>query len=253
MMAEADSGADQNARIDALVSVALEAARPVVGLLALGEDRVVAGEIGTLLANRDIEVLTTRVSMPSTLTLEGFGTMGEAFRRGGASLSRRCSLVAVACASAAVAIGPAQLSEIVEEGLPGTEAVEPISAYLESLTERSVKRIALVTPYAPDTHQALAGLLKERGMAVAAGFRLRVPPRHVPSDVASASIYEAVSQAELGDVDALVISCTALSTAHLLDDLEAYLGIPVVTTNRALAESITRRLVHSTPQDRTRP
>jgi maleate isomerase len=243
-MAEADSGGGRETQINSAVSVAVETARPVVGLLALGEDRVVAGEIGAFFANGNIEVLSTRVGMPSTLTLEGFRSMGEAFRRGAASLSGRCSLVAVACASAAVAIGPARLSEIVEGGLPGTEAVEPITAYLESLTERSAKRIALVTPYAPDTHRALAGLLQARGIAVATGFRLRVPAGHVPSDVAPASIYEAVSRAELGNVDCLVISCTALSTASLLDDLEAYLGIPVVTTNRALAESITRRLVH---------
>jgi len=39
-----------------------------------------------------------------------------------------------------------------------------------------------------------------------------------------------------------VISCTALPTADLVDEMQAFLEIPVITTNRALAESITRRL-----------
>lgn len=253
MMTEASSGSRREAQIDASVSAVVETARPAVGLLALGEDRVVVGEIGAFLAKEDIEVLSTRVGMPTTLTLEGFATMGEAFRRGATSLSRRCLLMAVACVSAAVAIGPARLREIVEGGLPGAAAVEPITAYLESLTERSAKRIALVTPYAPDTHRTLAGVFQESGIAVTAGLRLQVPVGHVPSDVAPASIHEAISRAKLGNVDALVISCTALSTAHLLDDLEAHLGIPVVTTNRALAESLMRRLKQSSRQDLTAP
>ncbi len=243
-MAKTHLGDGRTADIDSVVSVGVEAARPVIGLLALSEDRVVAGEIGTFLANRDIEMLATRVGMPPALTLDGFGHMGEAFRRGAASLSTRCSLVAVACASAAVAIGPARLTEIVEGSLPGATAVEPISASVESLTERSVERIALVTPYASETHQALAGLLEKGRITVAADLRLRVPTGYVPSDVAPASIYEAIDGAEFGNVEALVISCTALSTAQLLEDLEAHLRIPVVTTNRALAESVTRRLEH---------
>ena len=97
-MAKTHLGDGRTADIDSVVSVGVEAARPVIGLLALSEDRVVAGEIGTFLASRDIETLVTRVGMPSTLTLDGFGLMGEAFRRGAAMLSRRCSLVAVACA-----------------------------------------------------------------------------------------------------------------------------------------------------------
>lgn len=252
-MAKNDLDPDRDAQINSAVPVAVESGRPVVGLLALSEDRVAVGEISASLANGGIEVLASRVGMPSALTLEGFANMGEAFCRGAASLSDRCSLVAVACASAAVAIGPAQLREMVETGLPGSEAIEPIAAYMESLKERSAKRIALVTPYARDTHSALAGLLAEQGIAVVSGFRLRVPPGYLPSDVVPASIYEAVSRAKLGDIEALVVSCTALSTAGLLDDLQAYLGMPVVTTNRALTESITRRLASLSPQDRTSP
>lgn len=250
-MGETDPGSCRDEQIISAVPVEVDTARPVVGLLALSEDRVVVGEIGAFLANSNIEVSATRVGMPTALTLAGFGRMGEAFRRGAESLSRRCSLVAVACATVALAIGPTRLKGIVEESLPGAEAVEPIAAYLEGLTERSVKRIALVTPYAPATHKALVELLQGRGITVAENLRLRVPTGHVPSDVVPASIYDVVSRAKLGNVEALVISCTALSTAHLLDNLEAYLGIPVLTTNRVLAESITRRRTNPSQQDHT--
>lgn len=221
-----------------VIPVQVEAARPLVGVLALSEDRVVVGELSAFLSGADVEIVAMRVGMPEAFTLDGYRKMGEAFRSGAASLSRRCSMVAVACASAAVAIGPAQLTGLVHESLPGIAAVEPISAYVDSLADRSVKRIALVTPYAAGTHEALSELLEAQGIAVAASLRLQVPTGHVPSDVAADSILEAVKQARLKDAGALVISCTALPTADLLEGLEEHLGMPVVTTNRALAESI---------------
>jgi len=51
--------------------------------------------------------------MPVPLTLDGFLDRGEAFQGGAASLADRCSLMAVACASVSVAMGPARLVEIV--------------------------------------------------------------------------------------------------------------------------------------------
>jgi maleate isomerase len=229
-------------QISSTVSVAVGTARPMVGLLGLGEDRVVVGEMGAYLSGEGVEVVASRVGMPVAFTLDGFRSMDEAFLRGAKSLSRRCALVAVACASAAVAIGPARFSEMVKEGIPEAEVVEPITAYLESLDDRSVKRIALVTPYAIETHAALSELFEERGVTVSSGLRLQVPEGHVPSDVAPASILDAVRHADHGEVEGIVLSCTALPTAHLLDDLEADLQIPVVSTNLALSESITRRL-----------
>jgi maleate isomerase len=241
-MAVAAQDSSRDTRTRAVVAVEVEARHPPVGVLALGEDRVVSQEIRAFLSDVGVEVLTTRVGMPATFTLEGFGAMGEAFRRGAASLSQRCSVVAVACASAAVAVGPARLRKLVAEGLSGAEVVEPITAYLESLEARSVKRIGLVTPYAAETHGALVELLAERGLTVGGGLRLRVPAGHAPSDVSPASIGAAVRGADHRGVEALVISCTALPTVQLLDDMESQLEIPVVTTNRALSESILRRL-----------
>ena len=210
-----------------------------VGLLSLDEDRFAASEIRAFLVGGGVEVLDTRVGMPASLTLDGFLDMDAAFQGGAALLADRCSLMAVACASVSVAMGPALLTEIVGEGLRGAEVIEPIAAYVDSLTNRSASRVALLTPYAAGTHRALSLLLQEKGITVVADVRLRVPGRQVPSDVAPMSIIEAVNQADLGNAEALLISCTALSTMDLLDGLESQLGVPVVTTNRALAESIT--------------
>ncbi len=231
--------------VDVGVEASVPRRRTIVGLLALAEDRAVDAEVRGFLASEDVDVQSSRVGMPVSLTLDGFREMETAFSRGASFLSRRCHVVAVGCASAAVALGPDRLIQLVEAALPGVRVVEPIGAYLASLANRSAERIGLMTPYREETNRALTHLFQERGIEVAVGLRLRTPPGAVPSDVSPASIVDAVHRADLSGVEALVISCTALRTAGLLTELEAQLGIPVVTTNRALADALLHSLAES--------
>jgi len=228
---------NHSAVYDPVVSVAAESTTPLVGIVELAEDRVAFEEIRGFLTDENVEVLSTRVPMPASLTLAGFAAIGQSFHQGAKSLPVRCDVAVVACASASLAIGPARLKEIIAEARPAAHIVEPIGAYERSLAARSVRRIALVTPYAAETHVALAGMLEEQGLNVASGLRLRLPEGRALSDVAAVSLLEALREASFGDVDAVLISCTALGTARLLTTLETHLGVPVLSTNLALSES----------------
>ena len=78
MSTETDSDRADPRQSDTAVSVDLETSPRSVGLLALDADRVVVDEIIAFLADGDVELLSTRVGMPGSFTLDGFLGMGEA-------------------------------------------------------------------------------------------------------------------------------------------------------------------------------
>ena len=210
--------------------------RPLVGLLALAEDRAVEQEMREFVGP-DLAVHTSRLPRPNTFSLAGFRQMAEAFRTGSHGLSRSCQVIAIGCASASIALGPDAMAELVWSVHPGTATVDPVSACLDRLADIGAGRVGILTPYATETNTALVRLLQGRGVGVTSGVRLRLPHGFLPSRVPSASIEAAIAELELSGAEAFVIFCTALHTARLLDGLEARLGLPVVTTNSALAAS----------------
>lgn len=183
----------------------------------------------------DLAVHTSRLPMPESLTLTGFRQMAEAFRDGSRSLSDSCEVIAVGCASATIAIGPEEIAGLVRSVHPATAVIDPLTACLDRLAEFGSGRVGILTPYAAETNYALVELLHEHGIQATAGVRLRLPSGSLPAHVPAVTIETAITEADLSDVEAVVIFCTALHTASLTDGLEARLGLPVISTNRALA------------------
>lgn len=208
--------------------------RALIGLLALAEDRAVDQEMRTFVGS-DLVIHTSRLPMPDTFSLTGFRQMAEAFRRGSRSLPSSCEVIAIGCASATIALGLKEITRLVRSVHPETSVIDPVSACLDRLADVGAERVGILTPYASETNGALVGLLQEGGVDVAAGVRLRLPPGSFPAHVPPATVESAIVEADLSGVDALVIFCTALHTVALLDNLEAQLGLPVITTNKALA------------------
>lgn len=149
--------------------------------------------------------------------------------------------------------------------IPAMATADAILAALEALgdarTESMTRttRILLVTPYIEPVHQREIEYLTASGFHVTGGGCMgvatnaemaRIPPEAIADRVLAeargveASLLDGGPQAgtHLVGADVCFISCTAIRSAGLIAPLEAALGIPVITSNQALAWYALRRL-----------
>ncbi len=94
----------------------------------------------------------------------------------------------------------------------------------------------LVTPYIEPVHRREIDYLASNGLTVTGGSRLNVDTNTEMARIPPDAIADQVRTVALGSkADICFISCTAIRSAGLIADLEASLGMPVITSNQVLA------------------
>lgn len=125
----------------------------------------------------------------------------------------------------------ARMSEV--SGAPATTAADGITSGLHAL---GVTRLGVVSPYKKEINDHCEQYLAKSGFRVMS--MVGSPPPGPAGAVPIEDIARMAASAAGGDVEAVLISCTALRTMTVLEELEASLGVPVVSSNSATLWSI---------------
>ncbi len=229
-MNDYDSGAERPIRLGLIVPSSNTTAEP--------EFREFAPEGTTVHA--------ARMALES-VTVDELDEMSHDAVRGGELLGHAdVDAVAYACTTGSLLHGPGFYAELEAEigeaaGVPAIATARSVCRALEAL---GAERIAVVTPYTADLDA------KEREFLEAAGFEVvAIEGRGIeanteigaldPSDAreqvlaVAADLEGAVDGALDTSVDAVFVSCTNYRSLDAVAELEAELGVPVVTSNGA--------------------
>ncbi|MBT3351369.1 MAG: maleate cis-trans isomerase [Nitrospinaceae bacterium] len=122
-----------------------------------------------------------------------------------------------------------EISEIIEQktNVPATTTT---TAIIQALREMDVSRLALASPYRQELNDRLIQFLDGYGFEVTRerGLNIRGASFLPPEEV------EALArEVDTPDADAILISCTNIRSLEVIDQLEADLGKPVLTSNAA--------------------
>ncbi len=122
------------------------------------------------------------------------------------------------------------------ESLTGKPASTEPTLEMEALTALSLKRIAIVSPYADERKQHIKSFFEYSGFEVAMikglGITKNVDIAQLRFNASYLLACEAFSAAK-GAVDGILLTCPRWPTVSCIDPLEKELGIPVVTTAQA--------------------
>ncbi|MGH8872713.1 MAG: maleate cis-trans isomerase family protein [Acidimicrobiia bacterium] len=214
--------------------------QPLIGLIALNRDQVVEEDMHTLLGSTGT-VLTTRIPLESVGSVAALGALEKHLAAASALLpAGPDDVVAFACTSGVAVIGSDTIEQRVTEGRPGARVANPLEGIRLGMEALSAKRAALVTPYGPEVTGRIVEWLEEHGITIIAETRLDGPYRHY-ADIPPHTIGEVAIEMGHG-AEAILIACTDLRAISVIDEVEAAIGIPVLTSNQALAWSICREL-----------
>lgn len=215
----------------------LTAGRPTqVGLIVLQADETIELDFRRLFP-LDVELFVTRVPSGEEVTPETLAAMEDLLAEAAALFPRsaRFSAVGYACTSGSAQIGAGRVAELVRSVTETAVVTNPLSALVAACRALGTTRLGLLSPYVADVSDRLREALRAEGIEtpVFGSFEVAEEARVVRIDADSIRA-AASSLAKQGGIDGLFLSCTNLRTLDLIPDLEASLGMPVLSSNQVL-------------------
>ncbi|MBR9651589.1 maleate cis-trans isomerase family protein [Thalassovita aquimarina] len=209
-----------------------------LGLIVLQVDETIEQDFRRLLPGREVALYVTRIPSGADLTPDTIAQM-ERDLPGAAGLlppAARFDAVGYACTSGTTLIGADRVEALVHRSCTTTHVCNPLSAAQAALCHVGVRRIGLVSPYSASIAADLQRAFEAAGFAVPRAISFgeeveanvaRIDPRSI--DAAARAV------AAEGEIDAVFLSCTNLRTLDIVEGLEQELGLPVISSNLALA------------------
>ena len=214
-----------------------ETRAPQVGLIILQSDESIERDFRRMLPH-GLELMISRVASglevrPDTLeAMAGHLTGSAALFPDGA----RMAAVGYGCTSGAAQIGPGRVAELIRAGIATPEVTEPVSALIAACAHLGIGRLAILSPYIADVSARLRTVLAGAGVATTGFGSFNVAEEARVVRIAPKSIVEAgCAVAGMADCDGLFLSCTNLRTLDVIEEMEARLGMPVLSSNQVLA------------------
>lgn len=213
-------------------------ARARLGLIVLQVDETIEPEFRRFVDQAGVSLYHSRVPSAPEVTLQTLARMHTEIPAAVRLLpsSVDFDVVGYACTSGATVIGSENVAAAIRSVIPGVAASEPLSAAKAACRALGVGRLAFITPYAAEVSAAMRRNFEAEGIEIAGFGSFEQIEEAVVGRISPASTLDAILDVAGSDVcDAAFVSCTNLRAAGIIEEAEARLGKPVLSSNQVLA------------------
>ena len=143
-------------------------------------------------------------------------------------------VVCYACTSGSLVIGEERVLGELKRGAPNAVATSLISGVIRGLRALDARRIVVATPYLDEVNLRELEYLQQAGFDVLSICGLNLEKDSDMVRVAPDFLVEFALAQDHPDADAIFVSCGALRTLEVVQEIEARAGKPVVCSNQAM-------------------
>lgn len=218
------------------------ATRARLGVIVLHVDETLEYEFRTLLGLPGLALHHTRVPSGLDVTEETLAAMEREIPLAVSLLPTggTFDVVGYACTSGASVIGPANVAKAVESAYTDPSlapaVTDPLTAVRAACCALKVARLGFVSPYVAEVSATLRSSLEENGPTITGFGSFEESEERKVARITPESILEAILKVgRSSPCDAVFVSCTNVRTLEILERAEAALGVPVISSNQALA------------------
>ncbi len=215
------------------------AERARIGVIVLATDYTMEREWMSLMDIPGVAVYAARIKNDPQITPETLRAMEPRLTETADLILPGADLdvLAFGCTSASMAIGEQRVFELLEASKPGAKYTTPITAAFAAFRAFDAKRVAVLTPYRADVNRIVADYITTHGgvdVPVFGSFNEEMDDKVARID--PGSIKDGIQRLKaLSDVDAVFVSCTSVRLADVAAELESEIGLPVTSSNHAMA------------------
>lgn len=215
------------------------ASRARIALLVLATDFTIEHEWRTIMTGiPGVGLYETRILNDAQITPETLRAMEPRIAAAAGLIlpGSPIDVVAYGCTSAAMAIGEETVFERIREARPESKCTTPITAAFAAFRALGARRIGVLTPYRADVNAIVADYIRARGFEVPVFGSFNEQDDGKVSRISPGSIQEGIGAiVSRAPVDAVFVSCTSLRLAEAARRIEGAIGIPVTSSNHAMA------------------
>jgi maleate isomerase len=214
------------------------ARRAAIGLLVLATDQTMEYEFRRLVRQDGVALYESRLWNDATITPATLRAMRKRITPAAELILPGCRLdvVAFGCTSASMELGEEEIFRLIRKARPEVACTTPVTAAFAAFDALGAHRIGVLTPYSADVNAGVRAYLTRRGADVAAFATFDkqndVEAARIAPDSIAAGIEQLAGSTRL---DAIFVSCTSLRLTEIVADVEARIGIPVTSSDHALA------------------
>jgi maleate isomerase len=214
------------------------AARAAIGLVVLATDQTMEHEFRALIRLPGVAFYESRVLSDVDITLETLRAIGPRIAPSVELIlpGVKLDVVAFGCTSATMTLGEEAVFAEIRKARPEAACTTPVTAALAAFRTLRATGVGVLTPYAPEINKGLAAYFAARGAPITAMATFDRRDDREAARISDASIEAAADRlAATPGVDSIFVSCTSLRVAEAVEGLERRIGIPVTSSNHAMA------------------
>lgn len=214
-----------------------------LGLVVLQVDETIEQDFRRLFSHPDVALYISRIPSGTDLTPETIAQMAIDLPQAAALFppAARFDAIGYACTSGTTLIGADRVAQLVMGGADTRAVTNPLTASIAAFTALKVNTIAIVSPYITSVAIPIRDAFVAAGFDVPATISFGERTEANVARIDPASIRDAALEiGQTPGIQAVFLSCTNLRTLGTIAELEHRLGLPVVSSNQALAWHMAR-------------
>jgi len=212
--------------------------RATLGVIVLETDETLEPEFARMTNLAGVALYHSRIPMVSEIRPDTLMKMEAELPASARLLPQALNfdVIGFGCTSASTVIGSEKVARAMHSVFPNARVTDPLAAIIAAGQSLRALRLGFITPYVPEVSMRMRARLEQAGFEVVAFGSFEEEDDRVVARISEGSIMTAAEQvARTAPCAAIVISCTNLRCLRINPEIEARTGIPVISSNQALA------------------
>ena len=207
-----------------------------VGLIALSTDFMIEKDFKKIIENMKIDLFVNRIRSYYPLTKENLIKMAENLTEVSKDIlpDEKLDCVVYGCTSGTITSGYDSIKNKINLVKPEAKVVTPSSAAVKALRKMNVKKVSIFTPYSEKFNNDVVDYFKKENFIVTSNSYFDILYDNDIAKVDPDYLFEVITKMDLGEAEAVFLSCTNLPALNIVDQLEKKLKKIVLSSNQVL-------------------
>ena len=210
--------------------------KPKVGLIVLATDFMIEKDFIDVTKGMGIDLFVNRIHTYFPLTSENLIKMSNTLTEVSKDIlpDEKLDCVVYGCTSGTIVAGYDSIKKKIELAKPEAKVTTPSTAATNALKKMNVSKVSIFTPYSKKLNDEVVDYFKKENFIVTSNSYFDILNDADIAKIDPDYLYDVISKMNLGDAEAVFLSCTNLPALSILDKLEKKLNKVVLSSNQVL-------------------
>ena len=210
--------------------------KPKVGLIVLATDFMIEKDFIDVTKGMGIDLFVNRIHTYFPLTSENLIKMSNTLTEVSKDIlpDEKLDCVVYGCTSGTIAAGYDSIKKKIELAKPEAKVTTPSTAATNALKKMNVSKVSIFTPYSKKLNDEVVDYFKKENFIVTSNSYFDILNDADIAKIDPDYLYDVISKMNLGEAEAVFLSCTNLPALSILDKLEKKLNKVVLSSNQVL-------------------